>query len=180
MSRKAPPTAPVSDPVELARYVVGGVERMLCGQWIDGVVHITDRPSTGHGRVYLVESCNQRDGYAAVEALVADYIRQAARLKEIPMVDSVIRHIEQVELARYRFTGGQRVLYGQRVNGVVRVTDRPADGPGRSYLVELGLEYDGFGGLATLVANYTRQAGRRDEIPMAATRVRRALEQEPA
>jgi hypothetical protein len=50
--------------------------------------------------------------------------------------------------------------------------------------VELGLERDGFGGLQTLVADYTRQAGRRDEIPMAATRPRRAgrraLEQEPA
>jgi len=184
MSRKARPTAPVGDPVELARYVVGGVERMLCGQWIDGVVHITDRPCAGQGRVHFVECCNQRDGYAAVEALVADYTRQAARLKEIPMVAGVMRRIEQVELARYRFTGGQRVLYGQRVDGVVRVTDRPADGPGRSYLVELGLEREGFGGLATLVADYTRQAGRSDEIPMAATlarrAARRALEQEPA
>ena len=100
------------------------------------------------------------------------------------MVAGVMRRIEQVELARYRFTGGQRVLYGQRVDGVVRVTDRPADGPGRSYLVELGLEREGFGGLATLVADYTRQAGRSDEIPMAATlarrAARRALEQEPA
>src|SRR5271154_6986180 len=157
MSRKAPPTAPAGGPVELARYVVGGVDRVLCGQWIDGVVHVTDRPCAGHGRVYFVESCKQRDGYAAVEALIADYTRQAVRLKEIPMVAGVVRRVEQVELARYRFTGGQRVLYGQRVDGVVRVTDRPADGPGRSYLVELGLEYDGFGGLATLVANYTRQ-----------------------
>jgi hypothetical protein len=184
MSRKAPPKAPVGDPVELARYVVGGAERVLCGQWIDGVVHVTDRPAAGQGRSYFVESCQQRDGYAAVEALVADYTRQAKRLKEIPMVASVMRRIEQVELARYRFTGGQRVLYGQRVNGVVRVTDRPADGPGRSYLVELGLEYDGYPGLATLVANYTREAGRQDEIPMAATlarrAARRALEQELA
>ena len=32
---------------------------------------------------------------------------------------------ERVELARYTVTGGERILYGQRIDGVVRVTDRP-------------------------------------------------------
>jgi hypothetical protein len=41
-----------------------------------------------------------------------------------------------VELARYRVSAGERVLKGQRVLGVVRVTDVPADGEGRRYLVE--------------------------------------------
>jgi hypothetical protein len=43
---------------------------------------------------------------------------------------------DRVELARYAVPGArERVLYGQRVDGVVRVVDRPRDG-GRCYLVE--------------------------------------------
>ena len=36
---------------------------------------------------------------------------------------------ERIELARYTVPVGERVLYGQRVNGVVRVTDVPAARP---------------------------------------------------
>ena len=37
---------------------------------------------------------------------------------------------KRVELARYTVPAGERVLYGQRINGVVRVTDvPPAAGP---------------------------------------------------
>ena len=39
---------------------------------------------------------------------------------------------KRTELARYRIPAGERVLYGQRVDGVVRVTDRPAQPGGRS------------------------------------------------
>ena len=169
MSRNASaPASAVGELVELARYVVGGAERVLYRRLIGSIVHVTDRPATGPGRSFLVECCRARDGDAAVDALVADYTRQAQRLGEVPMLASVVERIEQVELARYRFTGGQRVLYGQRVNGVVRLTDRPAGGPGRSYLVELGLEHDSYPALQALLADYTRQAGRLDEIPMAA------------
>lgn len=37
---------------------------------------------------------------------------------------------QRVELARYTLPAGERVLYGQRINGVVRVTDNPAGGRG--------------------------------------------------
>ena len=47
---------------------------------------------------------------------------------------------ERTELARYTVQTGERILYGQRVNGVVRVTDNPARGRGRAYLVERELE----------------------------------------
>src|SRR5664279_3163772 len=87
---------------------------------------------------------------------------------------------ERVELARYTVTGGKRILYGQRINGVVRVTDRPANRPGRSYLVEQGLEQDGYRALKALVADYTGQAKRLDEVPMAMSLVRHATEQEAA
>jgi len=37
---------------------------------------------------------------------------------------------KRTELARFNTPSGERVLYGQRIDGVVRVTDRPA-GTGR-------------------------------------------------
>jgi hypothetical protein len=174
------PTPSTGERVELARYTVCGDERIIYGQWIDGVVRITDRPAAGRGRSYLVERCHERDGFSALKALVEDYTRQARRLEQIPMTASLVWRVEQYELARYTFTGGERVLYGQRVKGAVRVTDRPAGGPGRSYLVERDVEHDGFSALKALVEDYTRQAGRRDEIPMARALDRAVLEHDLA
>ena len=66
---------------------------------------------------------------------------------------------ERMELGRYRTAAGvERVLYGQRVAKVVRVTDVPVDRPGRSYLVERGLEQDGYAALLALVEDYLVQA----------------------
>jgi hypothetical protein len=73
---------------------------------------------------------------------------------------------ERVELGRYRVSSGERVLYGQRVNGVVRITDSPTDS-GRAYLVERGLEEDGYAALNALVGDYVEQAGELDDVPMA-------------
>jgi hypothetical protein len=87
---------------------------------------------------------------------------------------------ERVELTRYSVHRGERVLYGQRIDGVVRVTDRPVDGVGRSYLVDCGLEGDGYSALKALVADYTRQARTLDDVPMAASLVRRTLAEEAA
>jgi hypothetical protein len=75
---------------------------------------------------------------------------------------------DRVELGRYRIPTGERILYGQRVNGVVRVTDVPADGRGRSYLVERELEHDGHAALLALVADYIRQAELHAAVPMTA------------
>ena len=64
---------------------------------------------------------------------------------------------ERIELGRYRTDAGvERVLYGQRVATVVRVTDVPVDHPGRAYLVERGLEEDGYAALLALVAGLSR------------------------
>src|SRR5579884_1676013 len=38
---------------------------------------------------------------------------------------------ERTELGRYSISSGERVIYGQRINGGVRITDRPAAGDGR-------------------------------------------------
>ena len=71
-----------------------------------------------------------------------------------------------VELGRYSIPAGDRILYGQRVNGVVRVTDRPADGDGRSFLVERGLQKDGNAALQALIADYLEQAIVHQQVPM--------------
>jgi hypothetical protein len=65
---------------------------------------------------------------------------------------------------------GDRALYGQRVDGVVRVTDVPQKARGRAYLVERGLEEEGpnaNAALQALVADYLRQASVLDAVPMA-------------
>lgn len=67
---------------------------------------------------------------------------------------------ERIELARYAITAGESVLFGQRINGIVRVTDKPASG-GRSFLVERGLTSNAE--LQALVADYVSESERRDE-----------------
>ena len=73
---------------------------------------------------------------------------------------------ERVELARYTVPAGERVLYGQRIDRVVRVTDCPARGRGRAYLVERELEQDGNAALQALVADYLEQASLHRQVPM--------------
>jgi DNA polymerase elongation subunit (family B) len=68
-----------------------------------------------------------------------------------------------VELARYRISDGERVVRGQRVLGIVRVTDVPASGSGRAVLVERGLTSKAE--LDALVADYVAQAAIRDAVP---------------
>lgn len=79
---------------------------------------------------------------------------------------------ERTELARYSVSTGERVLYGQRINGCVRITDRPVSGAGRSYLVERECEQDGYSALRALVADYVEQSEELDEVPMATSTVK--------
>jgi hypothetical protein len=66
---------------------------------------------------------------------------------------------ERVELARYRLTTGERVLYGQRIDGTVAVADVPAGEHGRVYLVERHVESRA--ALDGLVAAYLADSQRR-------------------
>jgi hypothetical protein len=84
---------------------------------------------------------------------------------------------ERTELARYSVSAGERVIYGQRINGCVRITDCPSSAGGRSFLIERELERDGLSALKALVIDYAEQARRLDEVPMASSVVRRQLEQ---
>ena len=73
---------------------------------------------------------------------------------------------ERVELGRYRTRRGERRIVAQRVNGVVRVSDVPASGRGRAYLIERELEKDGYAALKALVADYLHQAQLHGTMPM--------------
>jgi hypothetical protein len=66
---------------------------------------------------------------------------------------------ERVELARYQLRTGERVLYGQRINGAVAVVDLPACDDGRVYLIERHLESKA--ALDALVADYLTTSRRR-------------------
>ena len=68
------------------------------------------------------------------------------------------------ELARYRISAGERIVVGQRVLGVVRLTDVPADGHGRRYLIERGLT--AMAELEAVVADYLAQAEDWDAVPV--------------
>ena len=83
------------------------------------------------------------------------------------------------ELARYTTpTGTKRVLGGQRVDGVVVLTDYALAGGERAYLVEQGLEQEGRGAnaaLIALIADYLTQVERYNDCPMRHTAVEAVL-----
>ena len=81
---------------------------------------------------------------------------------------------KRTELARYTVADGERVVYGQRVDGVVRVTDRPAAPGGRAYLVERGLQTKDE--LDALVRDYVAEAERTGAPPLASCPVDRYLD----
>ena len=68
---------------------------------------------------------------------------------------------ERRELARYRLPSGERVLYGQRINGHVAVSDVPAGEHGRVYLVERHVEF--LAALDGLLADYLAESQQRGE-----------------
>ena len=65
---------------------------------------------------------------------------------------------EKVELARYATGAGERVIYGQRVCGVVRLVDVPADERGDSEVL-LG-QFGAFGGVAVMRSLISPPPGR--------------------
>ncbi len=68
------------------------------------------------------------------------------------------------ELARYRVTSGERVLMGWRHPNGVEVTDRPAEGRHRAFVVDRGFRC--FEQLAAFVGDYVNEAVRIDACPM--------------
>jgi hypothetical protein len=72
---------------------------------------------------------------------------------------------DRVELGRYTISAGERLIYGQRVLGVVRLVDHPGRGRGRRYVIERGLTV--MAELQAIVADYLEQAATWDTIPAA-------------
>jgi hypothetical protein len=83
----------------------------------------------------------------------------SGRLRRAPVVG------QRTELARYTVSEGERILYGQRIDGIVRVIDRPAKQGGRAYVVER--ELDTKDELDALIADYLHQAAKLDSPPLA-------------
>jgi hypothetical protein len=84
------------------------------------------------------------------------------------------------ELGRYTIAGaGERVLCGRRVNGEAIVIDAPTGSEGHVYLVERGVEQDGYPALKALVADYLQTARALGRIPMA-TSTAKSMLGEPA
>lgn len=165
----------VGERVELGRYTVAAGERVIYGQRVDGVV----RFQPGESVVLGAPPANREDSMCCPRGVLEPEGRPDAARPKRPNEDAEDgataeprtgrrgRTGPRVELARYVISEGERVLYGQRVWGVVRVTDVPLKAGGRAYLVERGLEEDGNLALQALVADYVRQAERLDEVPMA-------------
>ena len=72
----------------------------------------------------------------------------------------------RVGLARYTISSGERVLYGQRVDGNARLIDRPAWAPATQFLVEPHMERDDRKALHALIEDYVEQAQHHDQVPM--------------
>jgi hypothetical protein len=169
---------PVRERIELARYTVPAGERVLYGQRVNGVVRFLPEEPV------VLDSASgpgENSGCCPREPLREDGGPNAARQKrangdggQAAAADAATtqrgRTGPRVELARYSVTAGDRVLYGQRVDGVVRLTDVPLEAGGRAYLVERGLEEEGSNASAAshaLIADYLRQASVLDAVPMA-------------
>jgi hypothetical protein len=71
-----------NEPVELARYSVTAGERVVHGKRVLGVVRLVDAPTSGDGRHYVIE--RELTSMAELEAIVADYLQQAATWDVIP------------------------------------------------------------------------------------------------
>ena len=72
---------------------------------------------------------------------------------------------QRVELGRYTTAAsGERIVDGQRVDGAVRLTDKPAEPRGRSYLIESGLH--SYRELEAIVRDYLEVAARHQMVPM--------------
>jgi hypothetical protein len=72
---------------ELGRYTLpNGITRVVVGQRVQGTVRLVDVPLATSGRRYLIERELEQDGYAALQALVSDYLAVAKRRGVIPVV----------------------------------------------------------------------------------------------
>jgi len=87
------PRRAVRDTVELARYTAAGEERVLRLDRAGALAQISDRPSAGRGRCYVVERDVEDDDPGAIDALLSEYVGQARQLDQVPMAAAAVREI---------------------------------------------------------------------------------------
>jgi len=75
-------------PVELGHYTANAQHRVLIGHRVDRQRQITDAPTGGTGRSYLVET--DIHTHNEVLALIGDYLAQANTHDAIPMATTVL------------------------------------------------------------------------------------------
>ena len=95
---RLPRRGATNEPVKLARYTIPVGERVIFGQRVLGVVRLVDAPAAGSGRRYVFE--RELTSMAEMEAIVADYLRQAAAWNTIPAVGPCWLRAELAEQAR--------------------------------------------------------------------------------
>jgi hypothetical protein len=81
--------------VELTRYTISDGEHVIYAQRVLGVVRLVDEPAAGEGRRYIIE--RELTVMAELEAIVADYLEQAATWDVIPAAGSCPLLAEQHE-----------------------------------------------------------------------------------
>jgi hypothetical protein len=86
-------TSDTGAPRDLAAYEAGGEGRVVYARRVAGVEVVADRPASGGGRIYVIDRGLDEDGADALEALVADYLRQAQQLGAVPMRKSAWREL---------------------------------------------------------------------------------------
>ncbi len=87
-----------SERVELARYTVSTGARVIHGQRVLGVVRLVDDPACGEGRHYVIE--RELVTMAELEAVVDDYLQQAAEWNVIPAIGPCCLLADQSERDR--------------------------------------------------------------------------------
>lgn len=91
MSTPTQPRGATNDRVVLARYEISAGDRLICGQRVDGRVRLTDIPGHDGGRRYLIE--RGLTSMRELEAIVADYLQQAAHWDAIPAETVCLDHL---------------------------------------------------------------------------------------
>jgi hypothetical protein len=91
-------TPAVGERKQLGTYTLSdGTTRQLVAQRIDGHVRLVDEPQAGRARRYVVERELEQDGYAALLALVADYLHVAGETDTVPAAGCPLdRYLERL------------------------------------------------------------------------------------
>jgi hypothetical protein len=99
-ARNTRPPHPAQRPVPLRTYRVSAGDRVLIAERSGEEISVRDVPACGDGVSYAVEQLSVREGAPALRALLADYLRRARELDEIPMAHHA--------LAQMLHAGGKR------------------------------------------------------------------------